>query len=98
MNVAAVHAQALRNLARHSTRRLQPTSPSVDEQGEMTEPRRLDATRATGAMQVEHCDVPGEMTLADWRRERAKRAAIHTPRPPRRSVRRALTGVFRRAA
>jgi hypothetical protein len=98
VNVTAVHAQALRNLARHSTARLQPAAPAVDERGEMPEPRRLDAKRATGAMQTEHCDVPGEMTLADWRRERAKRAAIHTPRPPRRSVRRAITGVFRRAA
>ena len=98
MNVTAVHAQALRNLARHSTRCLQPVSPAVDERCEMSEPRRIKPTHATGAMQVEHCDVPGEMTLADWRRERAKRAAIHTPRPPRRSVRRALTDVFRRAA
>jgi hypothetical protein len=98
MNVTAVHAQALRNLARHSTGCLQPVRPAVDERSEMTEPRRLDVARATGASQVEHCDVPGEMTLDDWRRERAKRAAVHTPRPPRRSVRRALTGVFRRAA
>jgi hypothetical protein len=35
----------------------------------MTHPsRRLDAVRATGALHVEHCDVPEEMTLDEWRR------------------------------
>ena len=31
-------------------------------------PRRLHAALAPGAIQVEHCDVPVEMTLDEWRR------------------------------
>ena len=31
-------------------------------------PRRLHAALAPGAIQVEHCDVPLEMTLEEWRR------------------------------
>ena len=35
----------------------------------MTEnPRRLNASLAPGALQTEHCDIPGEMTLGEWRR------------------------------
>jgi hypothetical protein len=76
---------------------LQARAARPIERAEMSEtPRPI--TRANGAIQVEHCDVPGEMTLADWRRERAKRAAVHTARPARRSVRRTLADVFRRAA
>jgi hypothetical protein len=42
---------------------------------EMTTAGRFDPSRATGALQVEHCDIPAEMTLADWRRECARSAA-----------------------
>ena len=31
-------------------------------------PVRIDAARASGAMLVEHCDVPAGMTLVEWRR------------------------------
>jgi hypothetical protein len=34
----------------------------------MTTTGRFDASRATGALQVEHCDVPDGMTLCEWRR------------------------------
>lgn len=30
-------------------------------------PQRFDATKASGAMQVEACDVPVGMTLGEWR-------------------------------
>ena len=33
---------------------------------------RLDPSSAPGAFQVEHCDVPAEMTLGEWRRHRAQ--------------------------
>ncbi len=47
----------------------------------MTEnPRRLDASHAPGAIQVEHCDVPGDMTLGEWRRQcAAERLAERGP-------------------
>ena len=39
---------------------------------EMTEPTpRIQAVHATGAMLVEHCDVPEHMTLCEWRRAKA---------------------------
>jgi hypothetical protein len=38
----------------------------------MTEPTpRIQAVHATGAMLVEHCDVPEHMTLGEWRRANA---------------------------
>jgi hypothetical protein len=41
------------------------------------QPRRFDAAHATGAMQVEHCDIPDGMTIGEWRRAAAseRRAA-----------------------
>ena len=58
---------------------------------EMNEPTpRVKAASAPGAMQVEHCDVPEDMTLCEWRR--AKAAAQGTRRRP------LLQRVFRRAA
>ena len=64
----------------------------------MTEhPRRLDPIRANGAMRVEECDVPGEMTLGEWRRHCAteRRAGESTDRrhgPMRRGLRRLFGG------
>ena len=46
---------------------------------EMTQPTpRIQAALASGAMLVEHCDVPEGLTLCEWRRSTA--AAT----PPRR--------------
>ena len=60
----------------------------------MTEnPRRLDPSRAPGAMQVEQCDVPVGMTLDEWRRHCAaerRDAKLGTAR--RRGLRRLLGG------
>ncbi|HEV3001645.1 MAG TPA: hypothetical protein VGW75_12970 [Solirubrobacteraceae bacterium] len=58
-------------------------------------PRRIDARSAPGALLVEHCDVPGDMTLGEWRRTCAaeSRAADDRPAgPPRRGLRRLLRG------
>ncbi len=42
----------------------------------MTEPRpRIDARRAQGALLIEHCDIPADMTLTEWRRKAAARRA-----------------------
>ena len=39
----------------------------------MTDPRsrRIDPSRVEGAMLIEHCDVPADMTLCEWRRQQA---------------------------
>ena len=29
--------------------------------------RRVDAAHAAGAMLVEHCDIPADMTIGQWR-------------------------------
>ena len=59
--------------------------------GEMTEPKpRIQAALATGAMQVEHCDIPEGLTLCEWRK--AKAAQAQERRRP------LLRRVFRRAA
>ena len=63
----------------------------------MTEnPRRLDARLAPGALQVEHCDVPGDMTLGEWRRccaaERRAAAEREAAGRKRRGLRRFLGG------
>ncbi|HEX8207085.1 MAG TPA: hypothetical protein VF587_13575 [Solirubrobacteraceae bacterium] len=59
-------------------------------------PPRLDPSRAPGALQVEHCDVPGDMTLGEWRRHCAierRAAAGEVPRgAKRRGLRRLLGG------
>jgi hypothetical protein len=36
---------------------------------DMTDPKppRFDATRASGAMKVEACDIPDGMTIREWR-------------------------------
>ena len=58
---------------------------------EMTQPTpRVKAVTAPGALLVEHCDVPADMTLCEWRR------ATSSERPPRR--RPLLQRVFGRAA
>ena len=59
-------------------------------------PPRLNASLAPGAIQVEHCDVPADMTLDEWRRHcaaerhEAKLAARAATR--RRGLRRLLGG------
>ena len=59
-------------------------------------PPRLDASQATGALQVEHCDVPPEMTLGEWRRhcaqERRAAATAASGAPKRGGLRRLLGG------
>ena len=59
-------------------------------------PPRLVATHAAGALHVEHCDVPGDMTLGEWRRRCAteRRAAETSARggSMRRGLRRLLGG------
>jgi hypothetical protein len=61
----------------------------------MTENRpRVDARSAPGALHVEHCDVPADMTLGEWRRACAaeRRAAEADVAPKRRGLRRLLRG------
>ena len=54
---------------------------------------RLDASHAPGALQVEHCDVPPEMTLGEWRRHcAAQRRAADEQAGKRRGLRRLLGG------
>ena len=93
-----MHARAIeighRGRARMMAQCIQAEALRSMNRGEMTEPRRIDATRAPGAMQIEHCDIPAEMTLTEWRRTKAD----GTPGRRRRSVKQTLTGVFRRAA
>jgi hypothetical protein len=58
-------------------------------------PRRPNAAHATGAMQVEHCDIPAGMTIGEWRAAAAeeRRAA----RAARRAAQRGVRGALRRA-
>ena len=55
-------------------------------------PRRLHAAAATGAMQVEHCDIPAGMTIGEWRSACAaeRRAERDRQGGGRRSLRRLL--------
>ena len=48
----------------------------------MTE-RHIDPARTAGALLTEHCDIPADMTLAEWRRDAARTEAEKTadPRP-----------------
>ena len=66
----------------------------------MTERRRIDPSRVTGALMTEHCDIPDGMTLLEWRRlecaDRAQRAAAAKAEGS--AVRRGLRRVLRRAA
>jgi hypothetical protein len=59
-------------------------------------PRRLEASRAPGALQDEHCDVPPDMTLGEWRRhcaqERRAASAESSRGAMRRGIRRLLGG------
>ena len=56
--------------------------------------RRLNAALLAGAVQVEHCDVPLDMTLGEWRRHCAEqnRATPQDAEPgtKRRGLRRLL--------
>ncbi len=57
-------------------------------------PRRLEASSAPGAFRVEHCDVPAELTLDEWRSHcaRERRAARGEPRGG--AMRRGLRRLF----
>ncbi len=61
----------------------------------MTEPRRIDVTRAHGALLIEHCDIPADMTLCEYRRQRA---AEQAPELRRRPSLKGFLRVFDRAA
>ena len=54
--------------------------------------RHFTAASATGAMLVEHCDIPAELTIGEWRKAcAAERRAARDSRPTlRNSLRRAL--------
>ena len=57
-------------------------------------PRRLEAAAATGAMLVEHCDIPAGMTIGDWRKAcAAERRAERASQP---GLRHTLRRVLRR--
>ena len=56
-------------------------------------PPRLDVLQAAGALHVEHCDVPVEMTLGEWRRHCADQQRAETTQK-----RGKLRRVLRRAA
>ena len=69
----------------------------------MTTTGGFDPSRAPGALQIEHCDIPVEMTLSEWRRGGGRldvpadgEAASPAPaapaarKPARRGLRRAL--------
>jgi hypothetical protein len=60
--------------------------------------RRIDPSRTAGALQVEHCDIPGDLTLAEWRRECrvAAAEAVRATREGHPVLRRRLTGRLRR--
>lgn len=62
-------------------------------------PRRIDPARTAGALQTEHCDIPVDLTLTEWRREcRAAAAeAARASRESRGKHRRPLAGGLRRA-
>lgn len=59
-------------------------------------PRRIDPARVAGALQVEHCDIPAELTLTEWRRQcgaeqrQAATAKAAARRRPLRGLRRVL--------
>jgi hypothetical protein len=43
---------------------------TAPRQKTLTPPRILNACHATGALLLEACDIPEDMTLVEWRRER----------------------------
>ncbi len=62
----------------------------------MTEnPRRLNARSAPGALLIEHCDVPADMTLGEWRRACAAERRAADDGAPGGPVRRGLRRLFR---
>jgi len=69
----------------------------------MTHHRRIDPTRAAGALHVEHCDIPAGMTLGEWRRQcglerRAADAVAATAAAQARSARTRAVGTSLRRA
>ena len=52
-----------------------------------TPPRRVAAAQATGALLFEHCDIPADLTIGEWRRINAvTRRVAHDTRPGLRST------------
>ena len=53
---------------------------------------RFDASQASGALLVEHCDIPAGMTIGEWRSVRAaeRRASDEAARAAHGRIRRAL--------
>ena len=53
---------------------------------------RFNATQASGALLVEHCDIPAEMTIGEWRSVCAaeRRASNEAARAAHGRIRRAL--------
>jgi hypothetical protein len=61
-------------------------------------PRRIDPARVNGALHVEHCDIPADLTLTEWRRECRAAAAAEAARVAhdgRATRRRPLSGLRR---
>ena len=52
--------------------------------------RRFDAAHAAGAMLVEHCDIPADMTIGQWR------AVCAAERRAARTAQGGLRGTIRR--
>jgi hypothetical protein len=49
---------------------INPGAAAADQVGAMTSStasRRIDAAHCTGALLVEQCDIPAEMTISEWR-------------------------------
>jgi hypothetical protein len=70
---------------------------STSRDGMNDRPRPVQPARAENAFMVEHCDVPAEMTLLEWRRHCAaeRRADDMRAAESRRGV---LRRMLRRAA
>ena len=60
--------------------------------------RRIDPSRTAGALQVEHCDIPADLTLTEWRREcrLAAAEAARATREAHATQRRRVAGRLRR--
>ena len=64
----------------------QPRPTPADHSAKMPVARSIDPSRVAGALLVEQCDIPAELTLGEWRRQCAeeRRAAADGARAARR--------------
>jgi hypothetical protein len=46
--------------------------PSTHRSGSREATARLDPVQLTGALMVEHCDIPPDVTLTQWRDQRCR--------------------------